>query len=86
MESEANDFVTSPMSSNGLLGGLNPSSCLKLTQGGSHPNLSSSDMGFFSTPITETRLGARRLDDDVHSRVVEEFKNLQTEVISGCSS
>ena len=71
------------MSSNGPLGGLNPSTCLKLIQGGSHPNLSGSDMGFISTPITEganTRLGARRLDDDVHSRVLEELKNLLTQI------
>ena len=60
-ESEANDFANSPMSTNGLLGGVNLSSCLKLAQGGSHPNLSSSNMGFISTPITEgvnTGLGA----------------------------
>ena len=82
-ESEANDFAINSMSPNGPLGGLNFPSGLKLTQGGSYPNLSGSDMGFISTPITEganTRLGARRLVSDVHNRVEDELKNLQTQI------
>ena len=83
-ESEAAELTTCPDTPNGPKGNLNFSSSLRLLQGGSsHPNLSCSDQGFISTPISEganTRLGARRVDDNLHVRTVEEFHNLQNQI------
>ena len=83
-ESEATELTTCPDTPNGPIGNLNFSSSLRLLQGGSsHPNLSCSDQGFISTPISEganTRLGARRVDDNLHVRTVEEFHNLQNQI------
>ena len=88
-ESEANDFAANSMSPNGPLGGLNFPSGLKLTQGGSHPNLSSSDMGFISTPITEganTRLGLGDLLVMSTTRLWKNSRISKHRLISGCSS
>ena len=82
-ESEADELTTNPIDPLLSNEGLNLIPLPRLSQGGSHPNLSCSGQGFISTPINEganTRLGSRRINDNLHIRVVEEYQNLQNQI------
>ena len=82
-ESEAIESTTSPTIPNGPNGDLSFSTSLKIFQGGSYPNLSSSGQGFISTPINEganTRLGAKRLPERVSDRTIEDYQALKLQI------
>ena len=82
-ESEAIESTTSPTIPKGPTGDLSFSTSLKIFQGGSYPNLSSSGQGFISTPINEganTRLGAKRLPEQVSDRTIEDYQALKLQI------
>ena len=62
------------------LGRFKPFYLLEINSGGVSSQSVRFRYGIYFPEGANTRLGARRIDDDVHSRVVEEFKNLQTQV------
>ena len=82
-ESEADELTTNPIDPLLPNEGLNLVPLPRLSQVGSHPNLSCSGQGFISTPINEgvnTRLGSRRINDNLHIRVVDEYQKLQNQI------